>query len=279
MEDSLINHVQPSSNSPRTFLLEIYANKNSPLTEAVQRLGYKAVRFTKEDGDLATFSGRQKLWGLIEKLQPEHIWMAPECGPWSGWNRLNMSKSTFMFDLISQKQEMQMPHVHLCRRICEYQVRRGRHFHLEQPACSSLIQLDAFAFVRQHTVAARFDMCRFGLRIPKTNRFLRKKSQVLTTSRQLFHELNGVLCANQHPHQRIEGSISIDGQRQRLTSFCATYCQGFAKMVAGKLCKLQHTMIGADEHAMVFDDENEERPKKRFRMTGSESRKRKIQSN
>ena len=65
LEDSLINHVQPSSDNPRTFLLEIYANKNSPLTEAVQRLGYKAVRFTKEDGDLATFSGRQKLWSLI----------------------------------------------------------------------------------------------------------------------------------------------------------------------------------------------------------------------
>jgi hypothetical protein len=275
LEDSLINHVQSNSNDPRTFLLEIYANQNSPLTEAVQRLGYKAVRFTKEDGDLATFSGRQKLWGLIEKLQPEHIWMAPECGPWSGWNRLNMGKSSFMFDSISQKQEMQMPHVHLCRRICAYQVRMGRHFHLEQPAGSSLIQLDAFAFVRQHTVAARFDMCRFGLRIPKTNRFLRKKSQVLTTSRQLFHELNGILCANQHPHQRIEGSVSINGQRQILTSFCATYCQGFAKMVAGKLCKLYHTMVGADEHAMVFDDENEERPKKRFRTTGRESRKRK----
>ena len=54
----MINHVQPSNDNPRTFLLEIYANKNSPLTEAVQRLSYKAVRFTKGDGDLATFSGR-----------------------------------------------------------------------------------------------------------------------------------------------------------------------------------------------------------------------------
>ena len=267
LKDSLINHVQSNSNNSRIFLLEIYANNNSPLTEAVQRLGYKAMRFTKEDGDLATFAGRQKLWGLIERLQPEHIWMAPECGPWSGWNRLNMGKSSFMFDLISMKQEMQMPHVHLCRRICEYQVRLGRHFHLEQPAGSSLIQMDAFAFIRQHTVAARFDMCRFGLRIPKTNRFLKKRSQVLTTSRQLFHELNGFLCANQHSHQRIEGSISVNGQSQRLTSFCAIYCQGFAKMVAGKLCKLHHTMIGSDEHAMVFDDEEEERPKKRFKTT------------
>ena len=43
--------------------------RTAPLTEAVKRLGYKAVRFTKGDGDLATFSGRQKLWGLIEKVQ------------------------------------------------------------------------------------------------------------------------------------------------------------------------------------------------------------------
>ena len=46
-------------------------------------------------------------------------------------------------------------------------------------------------------------------------------------------------------------------------------------MVAGKLCKLHHTMIGSDEHAMVFDDGEEERPKERFKTNGSGFRKRK----
>ena len=143
---------------------------NSPLTEAVQRLGYKAMyALPKKMGIWLRSPGRQKLWGLIEKLQPEHIWMAPECGPWSGWNRLNMGKSSFMFDSISQKTRDTNASCPLVSKIlCSIKSRMGRHFHLEQPAGSSLIQLDAFRFhVRQHTVAARFDMCRFGLRIPK----------------------------------------------------------------------------------------------------------------
>lgn len=83
-DDSMYSSFQSSSQHKRVWLLEVYANTHSPLTEAVGRLGYWAIRFTKQDGDLATFAGRHKLWSWIEKYQPEHIWMAPECGPWGG---------------------------------------------------------------------------------------------------------------------------------------------------------------------------------------------------
>ena len=128
--------------------LKFYANTHSPLTEAVGRLGYWAIRFTKQDGDLATFAGRHKLWSWIEKYQPEHIWMAPECGPWGGWNHLN--------------------------------------------------------------------------------------------------KLN----------------------------FCATYCRGFAEMMARNLCKAYHTHVGDDERALAFhSDDVEERPSKRLKIN-PQSRKR-----
>ena len=67
-----------TTSTSRIFLLEIYASENCPFTDAVRDLGYKAMRFTKKDGDLSTFSGRMKLWNWIEEYQPEHIWMAPE---------------------------------------------------------------------------------------------------------------------------------------------------------------------------------------------------------
>ena len=95
----------------RLFLLEVYAGSQSPLTDAVEHLGLPCMRFTKEDGDLATKSGRAKLWSIVEMYQPEHIWVAPECGPWSGWNRLNHQKSSTLFDQNFQKQQDQMPHV------------------------------------------------------------------------------------------------------------------------------------------------------------------------
>ena len=66
------------------IMLEVYAGSHSPITEAVNHLGHRAMRFTLQDGDLSTINGRQKLLNIIEKYQPEHIWMAPECGPWGG---------------------------------------------------------------------------------------------------------------------------------------------------------------------------------------------------
>ena len=59
MEDLLFTEISNKTTRQRIFLLEVYANQHSPLTEAVQRMGLKALRFTKEDGDLATFAGRQ----------------------------------------------------------------------------------------------------------------------------------------------------------------------------------------------------------------------------
>eukprot|EP00435_Cladocopium_sp_Y103_P014084 s526_g3.t1 len=234
------------------------------------------MRFTKQDGDLATFSGRQKLWSWIERYQPEHIWMAPECGPWGGWNHLNKQKSQYMFDMIQSKQDQQLPHAKLCVRICQYQTRLNRHFHLEQPAGSGLPHLKIFEPILSKTVVARFDMCQFGLRIPKTNKFLRKSSQLLTSSRQMFHVLHGRKCADQHDHQRIEGSVRIHGFRQRLPSFCATYCSGFARMMARTLCLSPHTAVGPDEHALVFHDEEDERPQKRPRLDHSRFKRLKV---
>ena len=158
MEDLLFTEISNKTAHQRIFLLEVYANQHSPLTEAVQRMGLKALRFTKEDGDLATFAGRQKLWDVIEKYQPEHIWMAPECGPWGGWNHLNKFKSVQLYDAIQAKQDSQLPHVRLCAKICRFQVRNGRHFHLEQPAGSGLPHLKIFESLRQETATARFDV-------------------------------------------------------------------------------------------------------------------------
>ncbi len=69
------------------------------------------MRFTKVDGDLPTASGRRKLWKLIDRLQPENIWVAPECRPWVGWARLNQFKSVKLFDQISKDQHEQLQHV------------------------------------------------------------------------------------------------------------------------------------------------------------------------
>lgn len=74
-------------------LLEVYADSNSRLREMVLKLGGKAERFTREDGDLSTVEGQRKFLQLIHRIKPEHVWMAPKCGPWGSWSRFNANRS------------------------------------------------------------------------------------------------------------------------------------------------------------------------------------------
>ena len=267
LDQSFVKNARCESTVRPVFLLEIYAGEHSPLTDAVMKAGLSAIRFTRADGDLSSISGRQKLWNIIEKYQPEHIWMAPECGPWGGWNRLNMFKSPAMFESIQQKQFEQMPHVRLCSRICQYQVQLHRHFHLEQPLGSNMIHLPEFEPISKVTLRAVFDMCQFGLRIPNSNRYIRKSSQLCTTSLEVFQSLDHVKCKGQHEHQRIEGSLNIHGRFRKVSQFCATYCRGFAERIARLICNRSHTFVGSKSDAFVNHDQEDERPNKRFRFS------------
>ena len=236
--EGLIEQVCLSAKSSRPksqiTLLEVYAGLQSPLVEAVRSLGFKAMRFTKADGDLSTLAGRRKLWEIIDRFQPENIWVAPECRPWGGWARLNQFKSVKLFDQISQDQ---LQHVKLCANLSDFQSSRGRHFHLEQPLGSRMPELPEFQKIRDYTQVVYVDMCAFGLKIPGTQKYLKKSSQVFSSCPSTVSGLYGSRCPKNHEHQTIEGSICVQGQRMQLTQFCASYCQGFARRVAKSMCQ------------------------------------------
>ena len=100
-------------------------------------------------------------------------------------------------------------------------------------------------------------MCRFGLKIPNTDRFLRKSSQIWTTSEEVVQLLSGVRCKGDHEHAQIAGTIHHDGRSIRTSTFCATYCNGFASAFARAMCE-DHSHRVHDS----FVHEDEPPPKK-----------------
>ena len=274
-EETLEHAFQPAFRSTTrepVLLLEVYAGTHSPLVEAVQKLGHKAVRFSRMDGDLSTPEGRRKLWQVVDECQPEHIWVAPECGPWSGWSHLNQQKSLALFDKITKDQADQLQHIRLCAQLCRYQVDRNRHFHLEQPLGSSMSKTDEFQSILQQTDCAVFDMCKFGLKIPGTQKFLKKSSKVFTTCSDVVTDLHGEKCPQKHEHQLIEGQAWIQGRRQSVTQFCATYCSGFVNQVAKCLRKSVHD-------AFVNEPDDDENPHKKSRLSKNPAKRIKTHHN
>ena len=89
-------------------LLEIYCEPESTLTTTINEMGMKAKRFTRQDGDLSTVEGREKLWKMIDREQPRNIWVAPECRFWGNFSRWNSGRSTATAETIQAGREREV---------------------------------------------------------------------------------------------------------------------------------------------------------------------------
>ena len=204
-------------------LLEVYADPNSRLREMVVKLGFKAERFTKEDGDLSTVEGQRKLLQLIHRLKPDHVWMAPECGPWGSWSRFNANRSLTGYHKIQKSREESIKHLKLCNVVMKMQVSESRHFHLENPVHSAIWDQKEIIDILTNTRTILFDQCRFGLRHPETQEPLKKGTRLQSTSVSMELRLNNKFCQGDHSHVPIAGSCRYQGQRMNLSRFCAFY--------------------------------------------------------
>ena len=228
-------------------LLEVYCGPNSQLTQQVIRKGGKAKRFSWNEGDLNTVEGVQKLWLWIYLYEPRHIWMAPECRLWGKFSNLSMSKSHELFEKIVHERIQNKHHLQLCNEIYLYQTSKRRHAHLEQPGESTMVDEPELSDLREGTLKSLFDMCRMGrLRLPKSNKFLRKRTRVQTTSGYLDFHLHEKYCRHDHEHEVIQGSMKHEGRRVNVSSFAAAYTSTFGSFVAEKIlqeCKIKEPPV------------------------------------
>ena len=215
-------------------LLEIYCESNSQLTNQVNRFGGCAIRFTVQDGDLRTSEGINKLWTWVHLYEPKNIWVAPECKFWGSFSRFNMGRSYASQQRILQGRQDDCVHLELCNQLYLHQVAAGRHFHLEQPMGSEMVNQPQLEDVHLGTLPAFFDMCQAGkLKAPNVDRFLKKRMQVLTTSRIVHQQLHNVNCAKTHDHQQIKGNVKDPQQGWiKLSAYAAAYTAVFARRVA-----------------------------------------------
>lgn len=255
-------------------LFEVYCSSESQLTAQAQKLGMRAVRFGLRQGDLATFAGRCQLYDALWKYRPEHIWASPRCSPWSGWSHLNAMKSRELAQTIQQERKSENVHLLVCDALLRVQVWRGPrfHFHLEQPQGSDLVYQDEMSNIVTHTLKVLCDMCTAGnLKHPRTGNYLKKRTQVLTTSKIVWRMLEQHQCLGQHLHDPIEGSFKPTGHpRVAVSKYTELYTATFGR----RLCRafqcsqqVREAHIDARTEPILGPTAEESAPKRR-RLTG-----------
>ena len=251
---------------PSIDLLEVYASEDSRLTKAVEDLGGKSLRFTKQDGDLSTFDGRVKLIRMVFEYSPRHLWLAPECLPWCAWNQFNQSRSIHQWERVHDLQEESRPHLRLCNLLMKIQRDNNRHCHIENPAGSGLWKQPEIQESLQSTLPAKFDQCQMGLKHPQNHRLIRKRTIVQSTSKNIHEILDDHLCSGQHVHAPIAGSCKLDGRRMLVSRFAAFYPTGLAKRIAKGIMQKNHQHVDFPVYPVeTLDEEILERPQKRSR--------------
>lgn len=262
--------------SSKCDLLEVYCAEHSQLTHQATQLGMRAFRFSLRHGDLATFSGRCKLYELLWVIRPRHIWVAPKCGPWSNWNRLNASKSQELSEKIANDRKSENVHLLLCDGLFRFQDWRGSqfHFHLEQPQGSELVYQDEMEAIVNHTHKALCDMCIAGnLKHPNSHEHLRKRTQILTTSEVLCRTIEKLQCVGNHTHDQVAGSCKPFGYpRMPVTKYSELYTASFGRKISRAIqCSSQvHEKVFGNISQSVFAAEpSQEIPEpKRRRLAG-----------
>lgn len=244
---------QSCSRRQQVDLLEVYCEPNSQLSNQVNSMGGCAIRFSRMDGDLTTTEGVQKLWTWIMLYEPRHVWVAPDCRLWGMFSRFNMGRGTSMFEKIQCERQQERCHLQLCNDIYLHQVGLNRHFHLEQPHGSEMMDQPDLSDTKMGTLQATFDMCQVGkLRLPNHEKYLQKKTCVHTTSRRMFEGLHQRVCKGEHGHDHIKGKTKIHGK-----CYAKAYTGVFARQVAKIVCQtgtpenplmVEEMILGLEEH-------------------------------
>ena len=169
--------------------------------------------------------------------EPKHIWLAPECAPWSPWNRFNSARSVPGLCRVQWKQQNARIHLKLCNLIGKLQVASGRHAHLENPWPSQIWEQKELREFLQVSVAARMDQCMLGLKHPESLDPLQKRTRVQTTSRAMLAELDDRICDRQHEHQPIAGSCTWKGHTINVSKYAGFYPRKFAKAIVRGILK------------------------------------------
>ena len=148
--------------SKTSDVLEVMCSGDSEITKQVINLGGRATRFGLREGDLSTSSGRQKLFQILVRENPQDVWLSPVCAPWCKWNQFNMSKSLALCEKVLSDRWDSLWQLCLAVVLFRYQRSLGRHFHMEQPEGTEMFKVPCMQEVLSSLSWCKFDLCRLG---------------------------------------------------------------------------------------------------------------------
>ena len=175
--------------------------------------------------DLNSRAGQALAMQLILELEPDVVFMAPVCSPWSSWSNMKTPEERV------RDQQKYMPMVTFCAKVAWHQIKHGRKFIIENPERSYLFHQEIMTSLSKSADVTYtiFDHCQFGMVDPVSKKFYKKGTCLMHNFPE--HSLAPIArrCTGNHQHQSVEGTIPGLGNRSKLTQ---VYTFNFCKRLA-----------------------------------------------
>ena len=157
--------------------------------------------------DLTRQADVQSFWRYMQNTNPYVVIMAPPCGGFGPWARLNR---LIYPEAYHRTHEIGMQLARLCAQVATFQVKHGRHYVVEQPQGSAMFQMTEWIQILKHSHQCCFDQCQVGLHESKKPFLpLLKPTDMRSSHPSMLRHLHGRRCHGQHA---VHGKVTMTSQ-------------------------------------------------------------------
>ena len=231
----------PKATTRKWKVLEIFT-WTMTLSTMAATMGWSALpSISIETGfDLRTKAGQKAAWEIIYEEKPDVIVCAFPCKPWSAVRKLGLGRPGAKEDL-REEQDEDRPLLVFTNDVAEYQVNNEKHFVCENPRNSDAYKQPEMSYVTQNLYPVDLDMCRYGLRHPKSKLLCKKPTRLYTSSRAVAEKVSKK-CGYNHMHGQIAGSGTMvyKNKKMYVSAYLGGYTAKFCYTVLKALeCEMQ----------------------------------------
>ena len=104
----------------------------------------------------------RKLFEILIRHTPEHLWYSPVCAPWCMWSFLNCTKNIDTGLKIMEQRWQNLWQLSLAVVLYRFQKSHNAQFSLEQPSGSLMLKVPCMDEIVSSLSWCQFDMCQVG---------------------------------------------------------------------------------------------------------------------
>ena len=226
--------IQERRASSSCLVMEVF----SPPRFAVEaeRAGYRAKSYDLVNGfDFRRASDRKLVENELVTERPELLVLCPPCTDEGGWFHLNSHKWD-PWEVLRRKAQSRR-YITWCCKLFRMQMELGGRAVFEHPTGSRLWSYAEMQSLCRKYTTVKLHMCRFGLKLPSSEKFIRKSTRLLVSHEDMSSL--GLMCTHEGKHQCHDVVAGHAPDGTSISKYAGQYPRQFVHAVLNTVPKFQ----------------------------------------